>query len=772
MGLFHSSYLAQRVLRALALVASMLVVTSCTIALPPNITVTETTSTSLNPPGPGAGFGDRQNSYGWSMTWFNGKLYVGTARNELCVEGATQDFFFPNKGYYQTNPGIGVTCPADKYDLDLRAEVWQYDPTISNPSQAWQRVYQSPADIPNPREAGKFVAEDIGFRGMVVYTDPGDPTHTPALYVGGVTADEYIPELQVSHPPRILRTTDGKTFTPVNGAPGQVTYDVGNGPNTVYPMGYRAMMVYNNRLFVTASPDLTGDGPIIEVTNPSGSNPTFTQVSPPNLNVFELQTFNGHLYAGAGSTQNGYAVWRTDATGTAPYQFTPVVTGGAGRGPSVTAVVSMYPYQGRLYVGSSGWVNSLFPSSELIRINPDDTWQLVVGNARTVPGETTPRNPISGLPDGFGNPFNAHFWRMQDFEGGLYLGTNDWSYTLQLVPGLNTLLQSQFGFDIDATCDGQSWYLITQDAFGDGQFNFGARSMATQDDQTSTYIASANQAQGTNVWRITNTTPSAPACAPSTGTLPSSSTAPIMPIAAVTSRPSQPSSPVPTRLEADTQSCATVLSWGPSKDAVQYRVLRSDFQLTDVTAPRPPQSRGPGVPESPPSPAASGGSAHGQVWVPGPLVQIGTTSQPYFLDRSAKSGGHYGYVVQAVDAHGAATTSNFVLVPSQAAAVTFDTVSATIGDAAKRGKIQDGGGGLQALLAQAKTAVANGDQAGATKALAALHALVVANPGRNLDPLAAQDLELGISQLARQVSLATSGCDGGARIGFGSGHAR
>ena len=46
------------------------------------------------------GFGDFQNSYSWSMAWFKGKLYVGTARSFHCVEAATLDFYYPGQGYY------------------------------------------------------------------------------------------------------------------------------------------------------------------------------------------------------------------------------------------------------------------------------------------------------------------------------------------------------------------------------------------------------------------------------------------------------------------------------------------------------------------------------------------------------------------------------------------------------------------------------------------------------------------------------------------------
>ena len=122
-------------------------------------------------------------------------------------------------------------------------------------------MYRSPADIPNPRAAGKFVARDIGFRNMIVHRDGNG---TQALYVAGVTTDEYIPELAATHPPRILRTTDGKTFKPLDASPGVLDTPFGK----QRAMGYRAMASYNDRLFVTAGGGLTGDGVILEVKAP------------------------------------------------------------------------------------------------------------------------------------------------------------------------------------------------------------------------------------------------------------------------------------------------------------------------------------------------------------------------------------------------------------------------------------------------------------------------------------------------------------------------
>ncbi len=75
------------------------------------------------------------------------------------------------------------------------------------------------------------------------------------------------------------------------------------------------MEVYNNRLFVTASGGLTGDGVILEILNPSGNN-SFVQQSPAQADVYEMETFNGSLYVGTGDSTTGYGVWRATSTAT------------------------------------------------------------------------------------------------------------------------------------------------------------------------------------------------------------------------------------------------------------------------------------------------------------------------------------------------------------------------------------------------------------------------------------------------------------------------
>jgi hypothetical protein len=420
------------------------------------------------------------------MAAFNGKIYVGTARHPRCVERATLDFFVPDKGNYASD--AEVTCPPDRFDLDLRAEIWQYTPG----TRLWRRVFRSPADVPNPRSPGRTVARDIGFRGMVV--------HGGALYVAGVSADEYIPELFDGHPPRLLRSTDGDHWTALDGGPATIQTPFG----TQRPMGYRAMTTVDGRLFVTATGGLTGDGAAVEVVDPGGPSPTFTQVSPPTLSVFELEAFAHRLYLGGGSATDGYSVWRS-AGSTGPLSFVPVVTGGAGRGADITSVVSMTPFKDHLYVGASGW-RQLLPGSELIRLDAADHWDLVTGTTRTLPGGR-PLAPLSGQADGFGNIFNGHFWRQTEYNGALFLGTNDWSHAFRDTPWLRDALGPGFGFDLYATCDGVKWWPVTTDAFGDGLHNFGLRSMAV--DNGHLYLGSANHVEGTEVWERTDPDPCA-----------------------------------------------------------------------------------------------------------------------------------------------------------------------------------------------------------------------------------------------------------------------
>jgi hypothetical protein len=280
------------------------------------------------------------------------------------------------------------------------------------------------------------------------------------------------------------------------------------------------MAVLDGELYVTASAGLTGDGVVLRVADPGGPSPRFEQVSPAGLAVFELAVFDGHLYAGTGDSRQGYGVWRM-GDGPRP-AWEPVVTGGAGRGPTVTSVVSMEAYRGRLYVGANGWGTSVFPASELISIAPGGGWDVVAGAAREAAGATLA--PVSGFADGFGNAFNMHFWRMQAYRGALLLGTNDWSWSLRDIPRLDPRIRAEFGFDLYATCDGTHWWAATRDGFG-RPTDFGVRTMAAS--PQGLFIGTTNHVRGATVFRSRR-----PPCAGRRRMWPDRRPAPAMPASA------------------------------------------------------------------------------------------------------------------------------------------------------------------------------------------------------------------------------------------------
>jgi hypothetical protein len=689
------------------------------------------------------GFGDPRNTFAWSMAWFKGKLYVGTQRSSFCFESWTYDYFFPEEGFYN-GPGDSLpeaNCPDDRYDLDLRAEIWQYTPETN----VWKRVYQSPT-IPNPQAPGKPIARDIGYRGMVVYTDANGQQ---ALYVGGVTADEVIPEIAADFPPRILRSVDGETFAPLPTGPGLIHNTFG----AQRPIGFRAMAVYDGRLFATASGGLTGDGVIFEVRNPSGPSPEFVQVSPDTMQVYEMEVFNGTLYIGNGGT-GGYSVWKLTNQSTTPFGFSPIVTGGAGR-TGVTSVVSMQVFKGRLYVGANGWGPTQLPAAEEIRINPDDTWDLVVGAARTLPDGTT-KSSLSGLHDGFGNWFNVHMWRAEVHNGALYIGTNDSSSAFHADPNLGPALRFEYGFDVWGTCDGQYWWSVTRNAFGDGQWNFGARTIVSS--PFGAFIGSTNHIQGTSVWKG-----DASPCGSGAGSTFGPLERDAAPSRSAASAPVGSLRP-PTRLLTAVQACGTALSWDRVPGATRYRILRADYHAVDTKlTPKMLVGISPDLPRFSPK-TGSSASRHQRVWIAGRSRPIGTSTKTSFVDRSAKPGGRYNYTVVAVGPSGTSSQpSNVATVPSPTPTATFSEVKAAVrrltASASRSHRPERANASkLLGLVASAQARWRQGEPAASVEILVKLRiaADAQADNGRASESAALKDVKDAIFELERRAILAAA----------------
>jgi hypothetical protein len=440
LGLAALRMAARRIWRSLASAPDPLMPSAGSVVLPRHGSLRAADFRPVSEPG----FGDRWNTYPWSMLWWRGRLYVGTNRAFPCVEYFQMHARFPRLQRYPPRAEPDITCTPCVYDLPLQAELWCYSPE----SGIWERVYQSPAEVEVPGRPGIRIARDIGYRNMIAFREPDG---TEALYVAGVGARTITRRHEVPH---LLRSTDGRTFAALPSAPGTAL-------GQVDAVGFRAMAVFDERLFVVAG-SLYGAGALLESADPRRGGDSFRTVSPPGMLVNELAIFDGYLYAGLRHPLRGYAVVRTAAAGEPPYSFQTVVPHGAYRRVMPShCVLSMKVFDGCLYVGTSN-------PAEVVRIHADGRWDLVAGAARRTPLGLL--SPLSGMGDGFGNPLNVNISRLEVHDGWLYAGTFNVASKQRRLPVVGRLNRAYQGFDLLATADGVRWHTVTRSGL-DGEGN-------------------------------------------------------------------------------------------------------------------------------------------------------------------------------------------------------------------------------------------------------------------------------------------------------------
>lgn len=196
--------------------------------------------------------------------------------------------------------------------------------------------------------------------------------------------------------------------------------------------------------------------------------------------IWDMASYNGHLYVTicTGTPENApddnsmqsFAMVRGDKNADGSYTWTPIVgdqeADGArycfGIDPARTrsGAANLIVYNDYLYIGeyndeeialerilfnksksdesgksSMGGVDCSFVNANLeqsvniYRMDKDENMQLVVGD-RT---DMFPEGGISGLASGFGRNENQYIWRMQKFDGKLYIGTFDTASLLEPI---------------------------------------------------------------------------------------------------------------------------------------------------------------------------------------------------------------------------------------------------------------------------------------------------------------------------------------------------
>jgi hypothetical protein len=666
---------------------------------------------------PAQGFGDRQNSWAWSMTWYKGKLFVGTNRAQQCVNSAAIHNAIGTEPYPPTDPDI--SCTPDYRDLPLQAEIWSWDPV----SKAWTRVYQAPADIPIPKtNPVKYVSRDQGYRGMHMFQEPDG---TQALYVGScattVIYGNTVP------PGRLLRSTDGVNFSPVPQDPGTFLGNLGNAC-------FRGIQTYNGKLYAVAT-DFQGAGVLVESANPMQGNDSFRQVSPFGNKVYEFLPFNGFLYVSF-SSQKGFSIYKTTATGNLPYTYKLVLPDGGHKKPSPNHdALSMKVFKGRLYVGGNGVQNSgnvKDIGAELFRINADDSWDLIVGQSRHTPDGQ--KNALSGLSLGFGWNLNEHMWRMEVYDGRLYVGTFDSSTVLRNKPQTGQAVQPELGADLWYTTDGTFFTAVDQQGFGD-KFNFGIRSLVAVPGY-GLFVGTANYYYATQIWRGKPSDPSGSILGP-VGT------------PQVTTRPDPPAA-----LQAESSNGRVMLSWqAPPLNARNYTVRRY------TTTPSPPSAQ---IPDQDfllqwlLAGFGTGISSNPEVPIASTLQVIGTTGQTVFVDSSVTPGNTYAYEVVADDGSGDQSgPSNVASFPSELPPASFLSTWTALQLYAAQGSFStpEAQQILNSLVNQAQQAAATGN----FTPLIDLWQTIVGSGNTMLNNLSAEDLATLLGRLVQRSQLVTAG---------------
>lgn len=196
--------------------------------------------------------------------------------------------------------------------------------------------------------------------------------------------------------------------------------------------------------------------------------------------IWDMVSYNGHLYATicTGTPENApddnsmqsFAMVRGDKNADGSYSWTPIVGDqetdcakycfGIDPARTRSGAANLVVYNDYLYIGeyndeeialerilfnksnteeggksSMGGVDCSFVNANLeqsvniYRMDKDENMELVVGD-RT---DMFPEGGISGLTSGFGRNENQYIWRMQKFDGKLYIGTFDTASLLEPI---------------------------------------------------------------------------------------------------------------------------------------------------------------------------------------------------------------------------------------------------------------------------------------------------------------------------------------------------
>jgi len=217
------------------------------------------------------------------------------------------------------------------------------------------------------------------------------------------------------------------------------------------------MVAFNDSLFIATNDKQRGPVVYFSADPVAGewkqaTEAGFGDIS--NIAITSMAEFNGSLYVATLNPSSGFQLWYTSTVNDDPV-WRQVISQGAHRYTLNPAVISMVVYEGALYLGTGpngangeeGDNDSA--GAELIRVFPDNSWEIVVGSPRFSPVGL--KVPMAAMGPGFDNRKNNAITAMAVHEGQLYASTSDTGY-------INKPQMSSYR--LWSTADGDEWLAV------------------------------------------------------------------------------------------------------------------------------------------------------------------------------------------------------------------------------------------------------------------------------------------------------------------------
>ena len=294
--------------------------------------------------------------------------------------------------------------------------VWQVDPMTDE----CKAVYTGLSTLQDYLAAYRQ-GISTGIRGMCVYHDQ--------LVISNVTMDSTTGESSAT---LLISSDPEKGFTQIADSSALFNYPAYRYSDSIYGGSIWDMAEYNNSLYVSICtgtednmPDSNTMQPFALVRGDQNADGTFTWTP-----VAGDQEKDGARYT------FGIDPERTRSGAANLTVFNDYLYIGEYNDEEIALERILFSKTGKNANGQFGggldcsFINAnLDQSVSLYRMDKNENMELVMGNATSM----FPNGSLSGLKSGFGRKENQYIWRMQVYDGKLYVGTFDTSSLLQVL---------------------------------------------------------------------------------------------------------------------------------------------------------------------------------------------------------------------------------------------------------------------------------------------------------------------------------------------------